>query len=214
MPPLQIKQIITGKWSSNCYIVSDESSTAVIIDPGESFSTIMSYVTEAKLCVKAILLTHGHFDHIGAASQLKTAVHAPLFVHRNDAKMLKYVNLYRHAFGGESSIEIPIPDGYLSSEELFSAGSLRAEVIETPGHTPGSICLRVDDYIFTGDTLMRGKIGRTDLPGGNNSSLKNSLRLLSMLPLDTAIYPGHGAPTVLAEELRENIFLREVLIGN
>lgn len=214
MPPLQIKQIVTGKWSSNCYIVSDESNTAIIIDPGESFLTIMRYVTEVRLSVKAILLTHGHFDHIGSASQLKAMVHTQLLVHRDDAKMLKHANLYRHSFGGEAPIEIPIPDGYLSSEELFSAGSMRAEIIETPGHTPGSICLRIDDCIFTGDTLLRGKIGRTDLPGGNRSSLINSLRLLSTLPADTVIYPGHGVPTVLAEELRENIALKEVLIGN
>lgn len=210
---LEVRQIVSGQWSCHCYVVSDASRAAIIIDPGEGFQAIMNYVADAGLEVKSILLTHGHFDHTGAAAQLKEALDVPLFMHRADMKILKHANLYRQSFAGAPPIKIQNPDGYLV-EGLLPIAPFSVEVIETPGHTQGSVCLQIENYLFTGDTLLHGRIGRTDLPGGNRGTLVGSLRRLSGVPLDTIVCPGHGSLTSFADELQNNAEFKEVLHGN
>jgi glyoxylase-like metal-dependent hydrolase (beta-lactamase superfamily II) len=215
MTMLLVKQIIgNNKWSSHSYVISDITKSAFIIDPGECSDLILTHIVDAGLDAKAILLTHGHFDHIGTVAVLKEKLQIPLIMHRSDSKMLKHSNLYRHSFIGESPVEIPVVDEYFSDKGVFSIGLFSLEVIETPGHTPGSVCLRIENYLFSGDTLMRGNIGRTDLPGGNRDNLIKSLSLLSELPLSTIVCPGHGLLTNMADEIQNNVALREVLYGD
>ena len=205
MIKINIKLIPTGKWKENCYIISNSIGDALIIDPGDDKQKIEKYLDSNDFNVSAILNTHAHYDHIGAVKYLKDKYHIPFFLHSADEKLLKTANLYIKLFDGLGLIKIPSVDYFYDQYNVQDViDSFKVEVIFTPGHTQGSVCLFIDDCLFTGDTLLNGKIGRTDLPGGNEQVLNESLKIISKMPNQTNIYPGHGTSSTVGYELQYN----------
>lgn len=212
-----ISRLPIGILDSNCYVISDpHAGLAAIVDPGfqSSVTPSGSVTLHAQLRALAvtpclILNTHGHFDHIIGNASLVTA-QIPLGIHPLDVPLLLSGGAgASFGFAGPAS---PAPTLSLIDGLELSIGSLHVRVIHTPGHTPGSVCLYVveDEALITGDTLFEGSVGRTDLPGGDPRALTHSLvKLLDLAP-NTRVYPGHGAPTTMARELRSNPWLRRL----
>lgn len=188
---MKIEKIVCGAYAENAYCIDGE----LLIDPGDDLPTL------ARLAggIKAILLTHGHFDHMLAAEELQKRTGVPVYVHPLDAPMLSDASL--SAYNPEVS-SLPQP-GHIACtaypESLFGF-----RVLHTPGHTPGSVCLYREEekVLFSGDTLFRAGFGRTDLAGGSMHQLLSSLRTLLALPRDVRVYPGHGESTTIDEECR------------
>lgn len=205
MTGINIEQFPNGKWKENCYIVSNEKKDALIIDPGGDDKNIISFIKKNNIKVNAILNTHAHYDHVGAISKLKKEFLIPLFLHSKDKKLLNTANLYAKLFEGTGLIKIPTIEYYFDQIEIIDhITSFSIKVLFTPGHTWGSVCLLIGDCLFTGDTLLNGKIGRVDLPGGDEQTLNKSLKVLSKLPTNINIYPGHGNPSTIGHELKNN----------
>ncbi len=199
-----VLKLAVGPMGSNCYIVGCGSSLeAVIIDPGAEGNRIKSLLEKHSLKGKYIINTHGHGDHIGA----NNALGLPVLIHKLDAGFLTdpVKNLSASFFLNISS---PRAARLLEDADVIEFGRLSLSVIHTPGHTPGSISLKMENAVFTGDTLFCGGVGRTDLPGGDEDKLLKSIdeRLL-VLDDDTIVYPGHGPDTTIGEEKRNNPFL-------
>jgi glyoxylase-like metal-dependent hydrolase (beta-lactamase superfamily II) len=174
---------------------------AAIIDaPQGVTSEILEAIEKHHLVVKMILITHSHWDHIADAASLKNKLGAPLYVHSSDAGNLKQPGSDRLTL--HFPIEGVSPDGFLNGGDRLELGNLVLEVIETPGHTPGGICLWLEKekVLFSGDTLFRKSIGRVDLPTGNREDMLNSLKKLGNLPSETKVYPGHGPATTIGAE--------------
>ncbi|MDR3149165.1 MAG: MBL fold metallo-hydrolase [Oscillospiraceae bacterium] len=190
---MQIKILDVGQLQTNCYVVTDENSLkCAVIDPGAESSTILNYIEETGLTVAAIFITHGHFDHIGALGMLEKETEAPVFIHAADAAEVEKIANVRTYKDGDK----------------ISVGALTFEVIETPGHTPGGVCLKVQDALFTGDTLFRDSCGRTDMPGGDMDTLLRSLRKLYNLSGDYEVYPGHDIHSTLNWERQQNYYMK------
>jgi len=202
-----VDKLVVGPFASNCYIVGSESNKAgMIIDPGDEAGRILNKVKDLKLDIKFILLTHGHIDHTGVLKEVKEATGAEVAIHGDDVEHLQD-RLVAVAFG-LSYPAPPPPDRLLKDGESLDIGDLHFEVLHTPGHTPGGICLLGEGVVFSGDTLFNYGIGRADLPGGNYSQLINSLQTrLMTLPHNTIVYPGHGAATTIGAEREGNPFL-------
>ena len=193
---------------ANCYILGCEKThEAVVIDPGEEADRILTTLSDLKLKVKYIINTHRHFDHVGANRKLKDATGAPLLIHANDARMLDHLSEAAASFGlrAENS---PVPDQTLEEGDIVSFGEYSVKVIHTPGHSPGGIALHTNGYLFVGDTLFSGSIGRTDLPGGDFETLKSSIQD-KLFPLgdDVRVFTGHGPETTIGQEKRFNPFV-------
>ena len=202
MIEINIKKIPTGKWRENCYVLNNSKKETIIIDPGAEENIIDKYIEQCKLKVVAILNTHGHYDHVGAVQYLKDKFNVPFLIGLSDKYLLKTANLYVKLFDGSDHIQIPSVDYYYDQLNLKDViEGFNIEVIYTPGHTQGSVCLLFDDYLFTGDTLLKGKIGRTDLPGGDHHVLKKSLKIVRNFPNKTMIFPGHGSSSTIGNEL-------------
>ena len=205
MIKINIKLIPTGKWKENCYIISNSTGDALIIDPGDDKQIIEKYIDNNDLKVSAILNTHAHYDHIGAVKYLKDKYHSLFFLYSADERLLRSANLYVKLFDGSGLIKIPSVDYFYDQSNVQDViKRFSIEVIFTPGHTQGSVCLLIDGYLFTGDTLLNEKIGRTDLPGGNEQDLKESLKIISKMPSHINIYPGHGSSSTIGYELKNN----------
>ena len=204
-----IERLELGAFASNCYLVADESTLdGVIIDPGDGGDRILKRVKALELRVKYILLTHGHPDHIGAVREVKEATGAELAIHPEDALYLRGKSGPEGMFP-QSAGPPPEVDRMLQDGDTISVSGLHLQVIHTPGHTPGGICLLTDGVLFSGDTLFNGGIGRSDFPGGSGPQLLNSIHTrLLVLPDETTVYPGHGPETTIAAERRLNPFLR------
>lgn len=209
-----IKRLVTGQWQENCYCVSNKKNSCLLVDPGADCLQIKNYIHSSGLTLKAILHTHGHFDHMGASSELKEIFNVPTYLHHADKKQLKYAALYKKTFNDQNRFIAPEIDFDLAGIEDVIIDDFSLKVIETPGHTEGSVCFYLSGNLFTGDTLMHGCIGRTDLLGGNLLKLRKSLNKLSLLPSDVIIYPGHGEISPLSHELTNNKDLREALHGS
>jgi glyoxylase-like metal-dependent hydrolase (beta-lactamase superfamily II) len=209
---LNIKRFKTGNWQENCYIVQNSSNDGLIVDPGENYDEISEYINKNNINVLAIINTHAHYDHIGAVSILKDTLEIPFYLHSKDSRLLKSANLYSTLFDGEQKITVPSIDHFLDDcNQPLIFKDIEVTVIETPGHTKGSVCFQIDNYLFTGDTIFEKEIGRVDLPGGDKEDLKNSLKKLSKLPASLRLYPGHGNPTTMQRVLDNNQKLRELL---
>jgi len=202
---MYIRKVITGKWKANCYFVIGDNKDTLIIDPGSDETNIFKFIEGNNLNILAVLNTHAHFDHIGAVKVLKDKYSVPFWLHFKDQKLLKYANLYIKIFEGDNPVSIPAVDYFFDQAEMtIQLERFSVQVLFTPGHTEGGVCFQIEERIFTGDTLLKGKIGRVDLPGGDEAALKKSLKIISELREDIIAYPGHGDSTTLASELKYN----------
>ena len=195
-----------GDYQTNCYIVcAAESKTCAVIDPGYFPERILSFLADKGLDLDAILLTHGHFDHVGAVKALVEATGCRLWMKESD---------YTQRSNPQNDFLYPIHDcsfcevSFCEEGEKISAGGAVFTVMETPGHTWGSVCYLCENAIFSGDTLFAGSCGRTDLPGGDYGTIVLSLERLAELQGDYTVYPGHGSATTLANEKRYNPYMR------
>ncbi|MEM4417667.1 MAG: MBL fold metallo-hydrolase [Nitrososphaerota archaeon] len=198
-----------GMLRSNSYLAFD-SGEAVIIDAGDDAWKIIESIQEKNLKVRAIYATHCHFDHVMAVQDLRDVLGCEFYIHPDDAEILSRMVEMTRGFLGIEVPEPPKPDGYIQEGERIPVGGEYLTVIHTPGHSPGSVCYRSDGILFSGDTLFRGSIGRTDAYGGDPVKILDSiLNKLFTLPDEVAVLPGHGPPTEIGWERRNNPFVGE-----
>jgi hydroxyacylglutathione hydrolase len=199
-----------GPLECNCSIIGDESTReAMVIDPGADIQQVLALVEKHGLSVKLIVVTHAHIDHVGGASKLKKATGAPILLNQNDYALLKMLDVQAAWLGMPSPGAVDI-DQSLGQGDQVTTGSLKAEVLHTPGHTEGSICLYFapEKKLIAGDTLFAGSIGRTDLPGGSYPKIIRSIHEhVLALPDETLVIPGHGELTTIGRERESNPFL-------
>lgn len=194
---LKIHVLPLGDYQTNCYIVHEENSTdCLIIDPGYEPETLSSYLEEKGLTPEAILLTHCHFDHVGAVKDLAAQYDCKVFLDKKELAMPPML----------TNGPLYYTDGYGDGDTLTLAG-IPIQVLETPGHTPGSVCLIMEDTLFSGDTLFAGSCGRTDLPCGDARAMRDSLRRLAALSENYRVCPGHGPSSTLNREKKTNPYL-------
>ena len=202
---LHIKTLVLGSYQVNCYIVHAEGdSRCVVIDPGYEPERILGYLEEQGLSLQGVLLTHGHFDHVGAVHALVEKTGCALWLCHPDCTMPNTPQFPQLL----PLMEDNLPNAsFYQDEDIVELAGLTFRVLHTPGHSLGSVCLEVEDVIFTGDTLFAGTCGRTDLPGSSQRSIMASLARLKKLPYDRIVYPGHGYPTTLNNQRRSNPYL-------
>jgi hydroxyacylglutathione hydrolase len=200
-----------GPLRCNCTILGDElTHEAVVVDPGDNLPEILSRLQKHGLTLRQIVVTHAHIDHVGGAALLKKVTGAPVFLNKHDLELLGAMEM-QAGWLGVPTPEVAPPDASADDRTKIGLAALPAEVIHTPGHTPGSICLLFpgQDLLLAGDTLFAGSIGRTDLPGGDGRQILRSLReRLLVLPDTTRVLPGHGPETTIGEERQSNPFLQ------
>jgi hydroxyacylglutathione hydrolase len=199
-----------GPLQCNCSVIGDETTReAMVIDPGDEIEDILALIRKHSLTVKQIVVTHAHIDHVGGAMKLRAATSAPILLNQNDYDLLKMLDVQAAWIGVEDPGKVEI-DHSVGQGETVRAGALTADVIHTPGHTEGSICLyfAAEKKLIAGDTLFAGSIGRTDLPGGSMQKIIRSLHeKVLALPDETVVVPGHGQLTTIGEERESNPFL-------
>jgi len=196
---MEIKTLPVGQIEANCYIVTDEATGhCAVIDPGDESNAILDYIESNGLKAQYIFLTHGHFDHTTAAKEVSAATGAPVYIHEKDTSQSP--ESYR--FLTDDAVR------YYKEGDEIEVSALLFTVLETPGHSPGSVTLRCGSCLFTGDTLFRDSCGRTDLPGGNMQVLMGSLRRLAALEGDLEVYPGHMDSSTLDRERRFNYYMK------
>ncbi len=204
---MKVHTLSVGPMQANCYILEcEETKKAIVIDPGGDSDLILDFIESNKLKTEFIINTHAHIDHIASNEELKSRTSALICIHKEDADML--VNPQKNlSFFIGSPISSPSPDRLLNDGDILESGTIRLQVIHTPGHSPGSISLLSQECIFTGDLLFAGGIGRYDFPGSSYEELIRSLRKIMELKSDLIVYPGHGPATTIGEERETNPFI-------
>ena len=195
---LKVHTFPLGSYQTNCYFIHEESSkTCCVIDPGFTPDVVLDELRRLGLTVEAILLTHCHFDHVGGVKEISAETDCKVYLCGEDLSLPPMFTAgklyYTHTYG---------------EGDTLSLAGLTIHVIHTPGHTPGSVCLLIDDTLFSGDTLFAGSCGRTDLPGGNWATIRKSLARLASFESNYWVRPGHGESTTLAEEKRYNPYMK------
>ncbi|MEB3024396.1 MULTISPECIES: MBL fold metallo-hydrolase [unclassified Parvimonas] len=207
---MNIKRIVVGVYAVNCYIVYNDNKNGFIVDPGGDSDDIIKFVDKENIKLEFILLTHGHADHIGAVKIIKEKYDLPIYTSINEKDLLEdpILNLSK-SIPPFKDIEL-IADRWLYDEEIIDFYGEKLYIMETPGHTIGSICILMDGVIFSGDTLFRMSIGRSDLPTGSFDEIINSVKKLYNLKKDYRILPGHGAESNLQFERENNPFMKNM----
>ena len=206
-----LETLPVGPLQCNCSILGDETSReAIVVDPGDDIPRILALLTKHQLTVKQIIITHAHIDHIAGAQRLKQLTGAPVLYNQNDLPLVKMMDI-QAGWLGVPTPNVQAPDDTLDDGKLIAITGLSGNILHTPGHTEGSVCLYLpaQTLLLAGDTLFAGSVGRTDLPGGNTRKLLTSIhdRLL-VLPDETIVIPGHGASTTIGSERLANPFLQ------
>lgn len=205
---LKTEFILSGEFQENCYIVYEDSSKkAIIIDPGQDGKKVIDKIENLKLKPELLINTHGHFDHTFSDDIIRQKYNIPLAIHKNDTEMLSNPELNFSEIIGKPTI-IKDAEIIFNTDEQKETSFCKYSVIHTPGHSKGSVCILIDKILFSGDTLFKDSIGRTDLHGGNYSTLISSLQKIKELSADTIVCPGHGPFTILKNELENNPYLK------
>ena len=205
----KIIKLVVGQLQENCFILFDENKDAFVVDPGGSSENIIETIEKNSLNIKYILLTHGHFDHVGAVAALVKKYKAPVYLSKEDRAFLESPKEVRaSAFGMQieaAEVDVFVKEG---DEIPFSEGKIK--VIETPGHTLGSVCYLFENYLFAGDTLFNGSIGRTDFPESDHFLMVESLKKLKKLDDEIYVLSGHGPESQISYEKMANPYLRQL----
>jgi len=200
-----------GPLQCNCSVIGDESTReGLVIDPGDDIADVLAVVRKHSLQIKEIIITHAHIDHVGGAMKLRAATGAPILLNQNDYALLKMLDAQAAWIGVAAPGKVEI-DHSVGQADSIKVASLSADVIHTPGHTEGSICLYfpAEKKLIAGDTLFAGSIGRTDLPGGSFEKIISSLHeKVLALPDEAVVIPGHGPLTTIGDERESNPFLK------
>lgn len=209
----RVKGYVLGVLGTNSYIVYDEDTLdAIVVDLGDFSEELLGFIRSRKLSLLAIIATHGHFDHVYGVEKLRATTGAKFIVHRDDIEILELNEQFCREFGIECKyVE---PDEVVVSGGVYKFGSIEVRVAHTPGHTPGSIVLYVEPLkaLFTGDTIFKGSVGRTDLPGGSEEELTKSIcKIYKLFLLDARVLPGHGLHTTLRSEAKYNTYVAKAL---
>lgn len=196
-----VKAIVTGMYEENCYIlINEKTKSCAIVDPGDEAFKIEKVIEDLNVTPKFIILTHAHFDHVGAVKVLQDKYKIPFYMHENEEAYVKNDNT---VFGNLDKAEKFIKDG-----EIINLDNIEIKVIHTPGHTKGGVCYLADNKLISGDTLFQGSVGRADFPGGDMNELIQSIKSqLLNIGDDVEVYPGHGPKTTIAFEKKMNPFL-------
>jgi glyoxylase-like metal-dependent hydrolase (beta-lactamase superfamily II) len=204
---VKIERFQVGELWTNCYVVSNERHDAIVVDPGGPMKEVISYIERNGLRVARIMLTHGHGDHIMGLGEIRALASEGVCVQTEDSGYLVSASKNLSAIMGRAA-EFKAADSLLSDGDSIQMGNMKIEVIHTPGHTRGGVCFYItegpDALLISGDTLFARSVGRTDLPGGDEATLVESLKKLESLPDSLPVYPGHGPATVLGEERKLN----------
>ena len=208
-----VECLTVGPLEVCCYIFGcPKSKQVAVVDPGGDTDKILQTINQKGLKPIFILGTHGHFDHISGVNKLEGVISCQFLINQNDMSLVDNIN-EQAVFFGFDKVETPKVHGYLKGGDVLDIGDLKVTVLDTPGHTPGSISFKVNNCVFVGDTVFQGSIGRTDLPGGSYDTLINSVKeKLFTLNDNTELYPGHGPSTTLQNEKRYNPFLNTLVL--
>jgi hydroxyacylglutathione hydrolase len=202
--------MVVGRLQTNCYIIQSEDD-GIIIDPGDEPERILRFVKDLKLTPKLIVATHTHFDHVLGVERVRKDLHIPFAINKEDLEILESMQARVRQFMGFSALPPPKVDQFLRDGQLITLGQDKVRVLHTPGHSPGSISLVGQGFVFTGDALFNQSIGRTDLPGGDTDTLIRSItNRLFNLDDDTIVYPGHGPETSIGNEKMANPFVGRI----
>ncbi len=209
---MEVVRFVLSPLFSNCYVIYLREEAAVV-DPGwpQGIESVVRFLDDTGLKLKFVVATHGHFDHILGVPKLKELMSFKFLTHAADVPLIMEAHEIARKFFNVSVSEVPEPDDYVVEGSELSLAGTKLKVLETPGHTMGSITLVGEGIAFTGDTLFKESIGRTDLPHSSPKAMIESLRKLANLPKNTIVYPGHGEYTRIDEELLRNYYLRKAL---
>ncbi len=206
----QIYPLVVGRLQTNCYIVHSKDE-AVVVDPGDEAERILNFLKDLKVTPKLIVATHTHFDHVLGVEALRMRTRAPFAIHKEDLPLLEVMQERVRQFMGFRVPPPPKVDQFLIQDSTIKVGQETITVLHTPGHSPGSISLAGNGYVFTGDALFNQSIGRTDLPGGDFDTLVHSIKdRLFKLNDETIVHPGHGPETTIGDEKLANPFVGRV----